>query len=66
MLDLKKKKKWKGGGEATYLEHLDIGYAEIEIRSIAEDETCAEEKADGENRPNKHVFRKVDILCAIE
>lgn len=61
--------KGRGGGRAgvtTCLEHLDVGYAEIEIRSIAEDETCAKEKADGENRPNKHVLRKMDILCAVE
>jgi hypothetical protein len=61
-------KKWgRGRGEeATCLEHLDVCYAEIEIRSIAEDETCAEEKADGENGPNKHVLREVDIFCAVE
>lgn len=54
------------GEEETCLEHLDVRYAEIEISSIAENETCAEEKADGENGPDKHVLRKMDILCAVK
>jgi hypothetical protein len=66
MLDRKKGAGGGRAGETTCLEHLDVGYAEIEIRSIAEDETCAKEKADGENRPNKHVLREMDILCAVE
>jgi hypothetical protein len=63
---MKKRGGAEGGEEGTYLEHLDVRYAEIEIRSIAEDETCAEEKADGENGPDKHVLREMDIFCAVE
>lgn len=65
MLD--KQKGGRGGrGEATCLEHLNVRYAEIEICSIAENETCAEEKADGEDGPDKHVLRKMDIFCTVK
>jgi hypothetical protein len=46
----------KEGGEGKYLEHLDVGYTKVEIGSVAQDEACTEEEANGKNRANKHVL----------
>jgi hypothetical protein len=48
--------KKKGGREGKYLEHLDVGYTKVEIGSVAQDEACTEEEANGKNRANKHVL----------
>ena len=50
----------------THLKHLDVGHREIQVCRVAEDEGGAEEKADGEDAPEEHVFRHVDVLHAIE
>ena len=61
------------GRRETYLEHLNVRYAEVEVRGIARDERAAEEETDGENRPEEHILGYVNILrtihemcCALE
>lgn len=49
----------------AYLQHLDVSNREIQIRSVAEDERSAEEKTDGENRPEEHILGDMYVFCSI-
>jgi hypothetical protein len=48
------------------LKHLYVGYAEIEVGGVAQDETTAEEKSYWENGAHEHVLRKVHLLCTVK
>lgn len=54
--------RWSG----TYLEHLDVGNAEVQVRSVTKDEAAAEEQPDREDGAHKHRSGHVDVLDAIE
>jgi len=52
------------GGEG--LKHLNIGNTEVEISGVAQDQTRAEQEANGEDRADKHVLGDIDVLCSIQ
>ena len=54
------------GMTRTYLEHLDVGNAQIEIGSVAEDQTTREEHSNRQNRLEEHILAHMDVLGCVE
>jgi hypothetical protein len=50
----------------TDLEHLDVGHAEVEVRSVAENERTREENSDGKNALDEHGTVHADVLGTID
>lgn len=50
----------------AHLKHLDVGNAQVQIRSIAENQAAREEETNGQDRANEHFFRHMHIPDAIE
>ena len=49
----------------THLEHLDVRDGQMQVRRVAEDQRCTEKKTDGQDAPEEHVFRHVNIFRAV-
>lgn len=50
----------------TDLEHLDVGYAQIKICRVAENQTAREHDADRQDGLDEHVLCDSDVLGSIE
>lgn len=49
----------------TYLEHLDEGNAEVQVRDVSADEAQAEEDADRDDSPQIDAPRHLDRLTSV-
>lgn len=47
------------------LEHLNVGYAEIEVGGVTQDQRGAEQKSDGQDRPQENIFSNVYVLRTV-